>query len=183
MISLKDLAAYSKQWCANHPDEPPELIFRAGFRYAMQMKEPVILDDAPIIIPEDVEIPVDLPSSVSSHISVDEPYMAHPYIPSFEDFWNKYDYKKAKPQALRMWKKLSLVQRMEVWDSLDAYLATTPDKQYRMHPATYINPANERWKDELTIRNNNNNGTRPSDTISNFDRDSAELLLRLSKNS
>lgn len=74
---------------------------------------------------------------------------------AFEHFWNLYDYKKAKPQALKMWNRLSNQQRREVMDILPAYIASTPDKKYRMHPATFLNPANERWRDEITPPSNN----------------------------
>lgn len=89
-------------------------------------------------------------SSLSSSID-DEPSVdAAGLNPTFDTFWQLYDYKKAKPQAQKMWNRLTKAQQQEVIHSLPAYIASTPDKQYRMHPATYLNPNNERWKDEIT---------------------------------
>lgn len=74
----------------------------------------------------------------------------------FEKFWDMYDRKVAKPQCERMWSRLTKEQRAEIFERLPAYIAATPDKQYRMHPATYINPANRRWQDEIIARKNEN---------------------------
>ena len=74
--------------------------------------------------------------------------------PTFDEFWQAYNYKKAKAQTERFWKKLSTKQKIEIMESLPAYLHSLEgvDKCYQMHPATYINPNNERWKDETTRR-------------------------------
>lgn len=74
--------------------------------------------------------------------------------PTFDEFWQSYNYKKAKAQTERFWKKLSTRQKIEIMESLPAYLQSLKgvDKCYQMHPATYINPNNERWKDETTRR-------------------------------
>lgn len=67
----------------------------------------------------------------------------------FEKFWNMYDRKVARPHCERMWAKLTKAQKAEIFERLPAYIQATPDKQFRMHPATYINPANKRWQDEI----------------------------------
>lgn len=73
----------------------------------------------------------------------------------FEKFWDMYDRKVAKPHCQRMWAKLTKSDKAEIFERLPAYIAATPDKQYRMHPATYINPANKRWQDEIIDRHGN----------------------------
>lgn len=67
----------------------------------------------------------------------------------FDEFWEKYDKKVQRAQAERMWRKLNKSQKQEVLDSVEAYVASTPDKQYRLNPASYLNPKNKRWQDEL----------------------------------
>ena len=67
----------------------------------------------------------------------------------FERFWRVYDKKVQREQAFRMWKRLTKAEKKEILDKVALYVLSTPDKQYRMNPATYINPANKRWRDEL----------------------------------
>lgn len=67
----------------------------------------------------------------------------------FERFWLLYDKKVERAQAERMWKKLKVSEKDEVMKNVALYVASTPDKQYRMNPATYLNPANKRWQDEI----------------------------------
>ncbi|MCM1577093.1 MAG: hypothetical protein NC035_08980 [Bacteroides sp.] len=67
----------------------------------------------------------------------------------FENFWEIYDKKVGRKSAERMWGKLNKSQKVKIFEKLPAYIAATPDKQYRMNPSTFINPANERWEDEL----------------------------------
>ena len=71
----------------------------------------------------------------------------------FEQFWNKYGKKSQRAQAERMWKRLTKAEKEEVLSRVAAYVASTPDVQYRMNPATYLNPANKRWRDEIIDRN------------------------------
>lgn len=71
----------------------------------------------------------------------------------FEKFWNLYGKKSQRAQAERMWKRLTKAEKDEVLSRVAAYVASTPDVQYRMNPATYLNPANKRWRDEIIDRN------------------------------
>jgi len=71
----------------------------------------------------------------------------------FEKFWNLYGKKSQRAQAERMWKRLTKADKDEVLSRVAAYVASTPDVQYRMNPATYLNPANKRWRDEIIDRN------------------------------
>lgn len=67
----------------------------------------------------------------------------------FEEFWNRYDKKVQRAQAERMWKKLKKTEIEAIMSRVDAYVQSTPDRQFRMNPATYINPSNRRWEDEI----------------------------------
>ena len=67
----------------------------------------------------------------------------------FTEFWERYDKKVSKKDARRAWSKLNNRQRKEILDSdiIEKYKESTPDKQYRLHPATWLN--GEHWNDEI----------------------------------
>lgn len=74
----------------------------------------------------------------------------------FEDFWNKYDYKKGKKEDVKAkWLKLHDKDREDIMAYLPGYILSTPDKQFRKHPMTFLNK--ESWKDELSPSTNRNN--------------------------
>lgn len=64
----------------------------------------------------------------------------------FDLFWKLYDYKKSKPTAERAWKKLKKTDIANLLKAIPDYVASTPDKQFRKHPSTYINQ--RCWEDE-----------------------------------
>ena len=62
----------------------------------------------------------------------------------FDTFWNLYDHKSTnKKTAQAKWSRLTNQERQAVIDHLPAYIQSTPDKQYRKHPTTYLNQ--EHW--------------------------------------
>ena len=65
----------------------------------------------------------------------------------FEDFWIKYDKKINKDDALKKWKKLSMVDMKEAIKMVDSYVKSTPDKQYRKNPSTWI--YQKAWRNEV----------------------------------
>ena len=69
--------------------------------------------------------------------------------PGFNEFWDRYDKKVSKKDAKRAWSKLNKRQRLEILndDIIERYKESTPDKQYRLHPATWLN--GEHWDDEI----------------------------------
>jgi len=69
--------------------------------------------------------------------------------PEFEKFWELYDKKTARASTVRFWQKLTRKQKDEVLSKVKAYVRSTPDKKFRCAPATWINPMNERWNDEI----------------------------------
>lgn len=83
-------------------------------------------------------------------------------IPTFDEFWNAYAYKKGRKKAEEKWNKLKLQEKVACLQAVPAYVANTvipgstsdgTRKQYRMHPLTYLNGA--RWEDEIYPVQNN----------------------------
>jgi len=74
--------------------------------------------------------------------------------PSFEDFWNLYDYKQNKPKSTTAWNKLKQKDKEAIIDYLPLYIESTPDKSFRKHPTTFLN--NRGWEDEIITKNKTN---------------------------
>ena len=71
----------------------------------------------------------------------------------FEIWWEMYDKKRGKEKCLKKWAKLTKIEREDCLNATPAYVASTPDKQYRKDPQTYLN--GKCWNDEIIINNNN----------------------------
>tara|TARA_Y100001963_G_scaffold72041_1_gene100140 strand:- start:5568 stop:6389 length:822 start_codon:yes stop_codon:yes gene_type:complete len=72
---------------------------------------------------------------------------------TFEEFWIAYDYKKGdKEKISKKWESLKDRDRIDIMEHLKLYIKSTPDKQYRKHPLTYLN--NKSWNDEIIDNNN-----------------------------
>lgn len=73
-------------------------------------------------------------------------------LEGFSAFWEAYDKKVGRHGSERAWRKLkpdaSLVAT--IVDRASAYAASTPDKQYRRHPSTWLN--GRHWEDEIVER-------------------------------
>lgn len=77
-------------------------------------------------------------------------------IPTFQDFWDVYAYKKGRKKAEEKWNRMKPHEQILCMQAVPAYVANTvipgsvsdgSRKQYRMHPLTYLNGA--RWEDEI----------------------------------
>lgn len=77
-------------------------------------------------------------------------------VPTFQDFWDAYAYKKGRKKAEEKWNRLKPLEKAACMRAVPAYVANTvipgsvsdgSRKQYRMHPLTYLNGA--RWEDEI----------------------------------
>lgn len=77
-------------------------------------------------------------------------------VPTFDEFWNAYAYKKGRKKAEEKWNKLKLSEKVACMKAVPAYVENTmipgsaytgTKKQFRMHPLTYLNGA--RWEDEI----------------------------------
>lgn len=70
--------------------------------------------------------------------------------PSFKDFWDMYDKKMNAAKCEKKWNKLSKKAKLKIMEALPAYIKSTPDKQFRKHPMTYLN--NRSWEDEVIAK-------------------------------
>ena len=71
----------------------------------------------------------------------------------FEKFWDLYNYKVgSKSKVLKKWESLNDLDRGMIMEHLPHYIKSTPDKQFRKHPATYLN--NQGWLDEIVVKTN-----------------------------
>lgn len=83
-------------------------------------------------------------------------------IPTFDEFWNAYAYKKGRKNAEEKWNRLKPLEKVACMKAVPAYVENTmipgssptnTKKQFRMHPLTYLNGA--RWEDEIYPVQNN----------------------------
>jgi len=65
----------------------------------------------------------------------------------FAEFWDLYAKKNDSKKCEAKFKKLTKVQVDLIFAKLPAYIQSTPDKQYRKNPITWLN--NESWNDEI----------------------------------
>lgn len=73
----------------------------------------------------------------------------------FDVFWSLYDKKVGdKSKLKKKWEGLTEAERQKAIDTIPAYVKSTPNKQFRKHPQTYLN--NKGWNDEI-IGNCNDN--------------------------
>lgn len=59
--------------------------------------------------------------------------------PTFNDFWNAYDKKADKPKCEAKWNKLKQHEKEQIMKHVPDYVESTPEKQYRKNPLTYLN--------------------------------------------
>ena len=71
----------------------------------------------------------------------------------FDLFWNLYDKKVGdKTKLATKWNKLKDDERYLIMLYIPKYIESQPDKQFRKHPATFLN--NRSWEDEIIINTN-----------------------------
>ncbi|MBL4795912.1 MAG: hypothetical protein JKY50_00705 [Oleispira sp.] len=66
----------------------------------------------------------------------------------FSEFWDMYDKKTGLDKCKQKFKKLSKTDQELIFTLLPAYIQSTPDKQYRKNPLTWLN--GKHWNDEIT---------------------------------
>ena len=69
---------------------------------------------------------------------------------SFEEFWTVYDLKTDKIKCRKLFDKLSKDDRIAIHQNLQAYVDSTPDKQFRKKPHRWLE--NRCWEDEIVSR-------------------------------
>ena len=77
----------------------------------------------------------------------------------FSEWWDMYGKKIDRGKCEKKWAKLSLAEKQACIAATPAYVASTPDLQYRRHPMTYLN--NKSWENQIIPRNNGTN-TQPT---------------------
>ena len=65
----------------------------------------------------------------------------------FEFFWDLYGKKVSRGKCVKKWDKIKSSDKEKIFETLPAYVKSTPDKVFRMNPSTYLN--GEGWKDEI----------------------------------
>jgi hypothetical protein len=65
----------------------------------------------------------------------------------FNEFWDRYDKKINRDDCLKKWKKLSISDMQDALKMVDIYVRSTPDKQYRKNPSTWI--YQKAWRNEV----------------------------------
>lgn len=70
----------------------------------------------------------------------------------FNLFWNAYDKKTGKAKVKQKFDKLKEQEIVKIMEHVPKYVDSTPDKNYRKDPFTYLN--GKHWEDEIIKRNN-----------------------------
>lgn len=78
----------------------------------------------------------------------------------FSVFWDKYKKKVDREKCLKKWMKLNQKEIEQIFNHVEFYVKSTPDKQYRKNPLTYLN--SKSYQNEIitapTIANNQAKG-------------------------
>jgi hypothetical protein len=77
----------------------------------------------------------------------------------FDVWWDLYGKKIDRAKCERKFNKLTPAEQQACIAATPAYVASTPDLQFRRHPATYLN--NKSWENQIIPRNNATNA-KPS---------------------
>ena len=79
--------------------------------------------------------------------------------PTFEDFWDAYDKKVGPKEKLKKkFDKLSQRTKEEIMSFVPEYVKSTPDKQFRQNPQTFLNQKS--WENEIIRKNEKANGNK-----------------------
>tara|TARA_R100000426_G_scaffold84942_1_gene64444 strand:+ start:3228 stop:3716 length:489 start_codon:yes stop_codon:yes gene_type:complete len=78
---------------------------------------------------------------------------------AFDMFWNLYDKKVDKPNTRKSFMNLTIKDMGRALNKVMTYVDSTPDKQYRKNPRTWINTRG--WEDELKSSKRVNRYVKP----------------------
>jgi len=76
----------------------------------------------------------------------------------FTEFWDLYQKKKGRPKCEGLWKKLTGDEVELIFNNLPSYVLSTPEKQFRSNPETWLR--NKGWNDEV-INNERHENNAP----------------------
>lgn len=93
--------------------------------------------------------------------------------PSFNDFWNTYNKKIGKKKIIYKWQMLPYKTKLKIMEHLPQYIASTPEKQFRKDPETYLN--NEAWTNEV-IFNTNQNGSKQNNPYAKLEQQNVKKI-------
>ena len=94
----------------------------------------------------------------------------------FEEFWNTYDKKNDRGACEKKFGKLTEKEKELIWGHVPKYVLSTPDKQYRKNPETYLN--NKCWNDEIIYKNGNNGAGQQSTGKTDYERAMDQQAVR-----
>ena len=77
------------------------------------------------------------------------------YDNGFSEWWDMYGKKIDRAKCEKKWEKLSFAEKQACIAATPAYVASTPELQFRRHPMTYLN--NKSWENQIIPRNNGTN--------------------------
>jgi hypothetical protein len=65
----------------------------------------------------------------------------------FDRFWKLYAKSADKKTCQKLWGKISKADKAKIFETLPVYIKSTPDKQFRKNPGTYLR--HRGWEDEI----------------------------------
>lgn len=92
-----------------------------------------------------------LPTGQPNNSTSKEVHVQSQIETDFETLWDAYGKKKDKAKSFTAYKNLTKKERESCAAAIPAYVASTPDVQYRALLSTYIH--GKRWQDEITTGN------------------------------
>lgn len=143
MKALKEIYAEAKKYAPDN--EALREAFVQGARFMVTGR---YYKEKPMFPKEDEVETVNLQVTVPMEDSL--------IVPTFDEFWNAYAYKKGRKKAEEKWNRLKPKEKVACMKAVPAYVENTmipgsvptgTKKQFRMHPLTYLNGA--RWEDEI----------------------------------
>lgn len=89
-------------------------------------------------------------------------------LPGFAEFWQTFDMRVSKPNAERAWRALNPDPELAalITQKAVAYVASTPDKQFRKHAATWLRARG--WEDEVIAPSAKSGSARPVEHARNM---------------
>ena len=70
---------------------------------------------------------------------------------TFDLFWDLYDKKVDRKACERKWSRIDKSEHDKIFQHVERYVKSTPDKKFRKDPETYLN--NEAWQNEIISDN------------------------------
>ena len=87
----------------------------------------------------EIEIELEIEKKINNTSSKDDG--------EFDLFWNIYNKKVEKHKCKLKWNRLPKADKKEIFNTVKKYVESTPDKQYRKNPLSYLN--GRVWEDEI----------------------------------